>query len=237
MSTVYVVNRYGNPIESAKKFGQISEITVGPINPFAVDRLAWTLSPELNKFDPDKDYFMLTGPGSAYMIAGVMLFSKYERINCLRYESSVRDYLPVEVVRPDLTEARSLPANCPPGRIFVLNYSGHSIASALEFSTLPKEDKLILLTRGNVDQFDTAGLTRTLLGDEISPGLLQYQRGDMLLISGPGLLHMLTAACFVAMGKDMSLLLFNPKLRNYVPRDVVLRNVVETEKLAVESAA
>jgi hypothetical protein len=236
MGKVWCVSRYGNPIDTARRFGELVEITVGPINPFAVDRLAYTLGPSLNQFDPDNDYFMLTGPGSAYMVAGVMLFSKFERINCLRYESTVRDYLPVEVTRPKL-EQKMLPSIVPPGRIFVLNYSGHSIGSALEFSTLPKEDKLVLLTRGNVDQFDTEGITRQLLGDENNIGLLHYQPGDMLLISGPGLLHMLSAACFVEMGKNMSLLLFNPKQRNYVPRDVGLRNVVETEKLSVESAA
>lgn len=236
MSKVYVTNRYGNPIDSARRFGEIVEITIGPINPFAVDRLAWTLSPELSKFNPDEDYFMLTGPGSAYMVAAVMLFSKYERIKCLRYESTVHDYLPVEVTRPTLL-TKSLPPTCPPGRIFVLNYSGHSISPALEYSTLPQEDKLVLLTKGNVNQFDTEGIIRTLLGDETTPGLLQYQQGDMLLISGPGLLHMLAAACFVAMGKNISLLIFNPKQRNYVPRDIILRNIVETEKLAVESAA
>lgn len=236
MSNVFVINSYGNPISSAARFGNIIEMTEGSINPFAVDRLAWNLAPDLSKFTQD-DYLMLTGPGSAYMVVASLLLSRFDEIKCLRYESSIRDYLNVTVKKP-VFEAPSLPSTQPPGRIFVLNYSGHSIRPAFEFSNLPEEDKLVLLTRGNVDQFNPEALIQQIAyGDNGRSGLLEYQRGDYLLLSGPGLLHICCAAVFVAMNKNMSLLLFNPKQRNYIPRDVVLDNIIQTEKLAVEAAA
>ncbi len=237
MSRVFVINAYGNPIESAARFGKIVELTEGTINPFAVDRLAWTLAPGLADFDNEEDYLMLTGPGSGYMVVASMLFSRFNRIKCLRYESSIRDYLNVEVTKP-VFDVPNISSQSPPGRIFVLNYSGHSIMSAFEFSPLPAEDKAVFLTRGNIDQFKPEELAQQIaLGSYNQSGLLEYQRGDMLLISGPGLLHIICASVFVAMGKDMSLLLFNPKQRNYIPRDIVLSNIIRTEKLAVESAA
>jgi hypothetical protein len=236
VTKVYVVNSYGNPIDSASRFGDIQELTYGTINPFAVDRLAWTIAPGLSQFQPE-DYLMLTGPGSGYMVAGIMLFSKYEAITCLRYESQIRDYLNVTVTMPHLTEKHQEPT-CEPGRIFVLNYSGHSINSALKKSDLPPEKKLVLLTTGNVDQFDPDGLIQTLLyGQNGKSGLIEYQPGDRLLISGPALLHICAAAAFVAMGKDMSLLLFNTKDREYIARDVSLQTVRDNMELAAAHAA
>lgn len=236
MATVWCVNSYGNPIESASRFGVIKELTYGTINPFAVDRLAWTIAPGLSQFK-EEDYLMLTGPGSGYIVAGIMLFSKYEAITCLRYESQIRDYLNVTVTLPKLDVKHKEPT-CEPGRIFVLNYSGHSISSALKKSDLPPDKKLVLLTTGNVDQFDPDGLVDLLLyGQNGKSGLIEYQPGDRLLISGPALLHICASAAFTAMSKDMSLLLFNTKDREYIARDVSLQNIIETERLAVENVA
>jgi hypothetical protein len=224
------MNDFGNNVKKAAKFGTLIEISEDPLNGFSVDRLAWTLAPALNRFDADDDYLLLTGPGSAYIVAGVLLFSRFDSINCLRFDNAKQQYVPLRISRPEIE--RITPSK-PPGRIFVLNYSGHVINQALTFSDLPPEDKVVILTRGNVNQFDIDNLEREIcFGRNDSAGLNEFRNGDMLLLSGPGVAHMIAAAAFVAMGQDISLLLFGPRTQSYLKREISLNDMLETAAMA-----
>lgn len=231
MPTVYVMNNFGNQIKRASKFGTVLEISEDPLNGFSVDRLAWTLAPAFRNFTAD-DYLMLTGPGSAYIVAGVLLFSRLDAIKCLRFDSRKQQYIPF-VVRKPLVQ--SIEPTKPPGRIYVLNYSGHVINQAFEFSELPTEDKLVILTRGNVNQYEVDSLeSQICFGSAGQSGLDEFQRGDMLLLSGPGVAHMIAAAAFVTMGKDISLLLFGPRSQTYLKRDISLTDMLEIAAMSAE---
>lgn len=232
LPNVYCMNSWGNNIKRAGRFGQVIEISEEPLNSFSIDRLTWTLAPGLENFQPD-DYLLLTGPGSAYIVAGVLLFSRPEitELKCLRFDGQRQQYVPLIVPKLQL---ESEPTIKPPGRIYVLNYSGHIITSAFEHSDLPKEDKLVILSKGNVNQYGVDQLVQQICyGTEPNAvGLNQFQKGDMLLISGPGVAHIIAASAFVAMGKDISLLLFAPRGQNYLRRDIALSDMLETARIA-----
>ena len=231
-----MLNNFGNNTRKANKFGQVIEISEEPLNSFSIDRLAWILAPGLAQFQPD-DYLLLTGPGSSYIVSGVLLFSRPEisELKCLRFDSRKQQYVPLVIPRPVL---RSQETDKPPGRIFLLNYSGHIITSAFDYSPLPQKDKLVILSRGNVNQFDVEALSnRIYYGEGSESGLTEFQKGDMLLLSGPAVAHMLAAAAFVAMDKDISLLLFGPRSQNYLRRDISLADILQTAQMSVEATA
>jgi hypothetical protein len=228
MTKVFVVSKYNNDISGAEKFGEVVELTTGAINPFALDRLAWTISGPLQDFSED-DYFLLTGPGSGYIIGGILLFSRFNKIKCLRYDASIQSYVPIEVSMDDVPILEAEPA--PVGRIFILNFSGHSIISALRFSNLPDE-KLVAVTVGNIDQADTKGLIQGM-----SEKLKSFQTGDMLILSGPAVLHIIAAAILYKMRKDVGVLLFNPKFQRYDKRVVEMDHMRFLATTNIESVA
>src|SRR5215467_12738915 len=196
MPTVFVMNDFGNNVKKAQKFGRLIEISEEPLNGFSVDRLAWTLAPALAHFT-EEEYLLLTGPGSSYIVAGILLFSRLPAIKCLRFDSNRQQYVPMVIHRPEL---QSIQPTNQPGRIFVLNYSGHVINQAFEFSELPIEEKVVILTRGNVNQYDIPTLEKEIYyGSRGNSGLNEFQTGDMLLLSGPGVAHIIASAAFVAM--------------------------------------
>ena len=217
MSKVWVVSQYNNNVSNAARFGEIRDLTDGAINPFALGRLAWTIAGPLREFAED-DYFLLTGPGSGYIIGGILLFSRFSTLNCLRYDSLIQDYVPVRISLDDIPELS--PAEGPVGRIFLLNFSGHSIINALRYSNLPEKEKLVAVTVGNVDQSDTEGLMAMM-----AEKLRGFQTGDMLILSGPAILHILAAAILYKWRKDIGVLLFNPKFARYDKRVVEMQHM------------
>jgi hypothetical protein len=235
MAKVYIFNSYGNPVHQAKKWGELVEITTGNLNPFAIDRLAWSAAQKLAEFNED-DYLLLTGPGSGYIISTLILLSRFDEIKCLRYEATLRSYEQVTIHKRDIRQA-ILDAPAPsyeggPGRIFVINYSGHSIEPAFGYSTLPEDEKLVIITQGNINQFDVQPLIR-----QTTHQLAGFAEGDMLLLSGPAILHIIAAAVLSVMGLSFSVLIYNPKLRQYVKREISLPHMIRTAKLAKEAVA
>lgn len=229
MSKVYVVSQFNNDVSHAAKFGEIVDLTDGAINPFALDRLAWTIAGPLRDFTED-DYFLLTGPGSGYIIGGILLFSRFNSLNCLRYDSYIQDYVPIRINLDDIPELS--PAEGPVGRIFLLNFSGHSIISALRYSNLPEKEKLVAVTVGNVDQSDTEGLMAMM-----AEKLRGFQTGDMLILSGPAILHILAAAILYKWRKDIGVLLFNPKFQRYDKRVVEMDHMDFLASNPIENVA
>lgn len=236
MSKVWSVNSYGNPVEMARKWGEVVEITEGNLNPFSIDRLAWSIAPSLNKFQPE-DYFLLTGPGSGYVISTIILLSRLEEIKCLRYKATIRDYESVTVRKTDIYRALDKAAtevvdDMEPGRIYVINYSGHLIEPAFQYSNLPAKDQLVIITQGNIDQSDVVGLTE-LCAQKLS----KFKSGDMLLLSGPALLHIICTAILCRIGTPFSILIFNPKTRSYLKREVDINHLVQVSRLVDEAVA
>lgn len=228
MPRVMIVNSYGNPVDRASKWGEIIEITQGNLNPFAIDRLAWSISPKLNQFSAE-DYLLLTGPGSGHIISTLLILNRLEAFNCLRYEASTRNYEKVIISRKEVESAlKDLPPSeeREPGRIFVINYSGHSIEPALEFSTLPETEKLVLMTQGNIDQYAISDLIKT-----IATQMNGFTEGDMLLLSGPAILHIIAAAVLSVLGKSFNVLIYNPKARKYSKREVNLPHLINIMQL------
>lgn len=228
MTKVYAINSYGNPIESASKFGEVVEITTGPINPFSIDRLAWSIAPALNQFTPE-DYLLLTGPGSGYILATIMLLGRgIDKIKCLRYETSTRQY--EEAIVDYYSVAQALPPvaeSTDHGRIYVINYSGHSIEPSLRFSNFPKEDKLRIITHGNINQSDIPAMIK-----RVSHAMQHFGMGDMLLLSGPAILHVICATALFVNKEPFSVLIYNPKYREYIKREVDIRHLMEVCILA-----
>ena len=229
MSRVFVVSRYQNDVSLAAKFGEIIDLTEGAINPFALDRLAWTIAGPLLSFTED-DFFLLTGPGSGYIIGGILLFSRFSRIKCLRYDSNIQDYVPLTVDLSDIPDLE--PESAPSGRIFLLNFSGHSIVSALRFSNLPPREKLVAVTVGNIDQSDYQGLI-----NQMAEKFRSFQNDDMLILSGPAILHILAAAILYKWRKDVGVLLFNPKYQRYDKRPVEMDHMDFLASNPIESVA
>jgi hypothetical protein len=234
MSKVYVINSYNNPIQSAAKYGQIEVITTGIINPFSIDRLAWSIAPKLAEFTSD-DYLLLTGPGSGYILAATILLKDHDQIKCLRYETTTRAYVEVVITKDQIrdiwmTVTPSIPQT--PGRIFVLNYSGHSIEPALSLSKLAKDEKLIVLTVGNIDQFNVDKMLAS-----VSVPLLSFVQGDMLLLSGPAILHVMAATALWLLQQPFSILIYNPKFRQYSKREIDPRHIADIVQMAGDEKA
>lgn len=229
MPKVYCVSRYMNDIRGADKFGEVVDLTTGAINPFSLDRLAWTISTPLQDFTED-DFFLLTGPASGYIIGGILLFSRFRKIKCLRYDSIIQAYVPIVI---DLDSIPEFPSdNGPQGRIYILNFSGHSILGALRYSNLPEDEKLVAVTVGNINQDDTDTLMRSM-----AQKFRGFQSGDMLILSGPAILHILAAAILYNMRKDVGILLYNPKFQRYDKRLVEMDHMDFLARTNIESVA
>lgn len=230
MPKVYCVTRYRNDITPAEKWGETVELVQSPISPFATDRMAWNIAPQLMEFQAE-DYFLLTGPVSGYVIGGMLLFEKFDQINVLRYNPHVRDYAP-EIIRT-INPLKRQP-EYPPGRIFVLNFIGHPILSALQFANpdIPMSEQIVTITTGDIDQSKIASITA-----KIAERLADYQSGDMILLSGPAILHIILAAVLHSYNYNAKILLYNPKRREYHMRDIMIPNLRMIAQLALKEQA
>jgi len=230
LPNVYCVTRYRNDISAAEKWGKTIEIIDGPISPFATDRIAWNISPPLADFKQE-DYFLLTGPVSGYVIGSLLLFERFDWINVLRFDPYTNDYSH-EVVKKIANPVKKQ-SKYPPGRIFVVNFIGHSILAAMDFANpdIPKDDRTILLTTGDIVQSDIENLT-----NRIAEKMSDFQKGDMVLLSGAAILNPILAAVVSSYQQDISLLLFNPKRNEYHKREIILPHLRMTAQLAMKEA-
>jgi hypothetical protein len=228
MPKVYCVTRYRNDISPAEKWGETIELVESPLSPFATDRMAWNIAPELDKFQSE-DYFLLTGPVSGFVISSIFLFDKYEQINVLRYDPFRSDYAH-EIIKT-IPGLKSEPSIYPPGRIFILNFIGHPIFTALEFANpeIPAKEKFATLTTGDIDQSDICGIT-----ERIVKRMADFQDGDMVLLSGPAILNPILAAVIHSYGVNAKLLLYNPKRSEYHLRNINLTHLRMTFSLAIK---
>jgi hypothetical protein len=194
--------------------------------------MAWNIAPQLSEFNQD-DYFLLTGPTSGYVIGTLLLFERFDWINVLRFDPYVNDYSP-EIVRklpPEKIVRKQ--SEFEPGRIFVVNFIGHSILTAMNYANpniLPDE-ATVLLTTGDINQSDIATYT-----NKIADRMSDFQRGDMVLLSGPAILNPILAAVVSSMQQDIDLLLFNPKRNEYHKRPIILPHLRMTANLAMKEA-
>jgi hypothetical protein len=192
--------------------------------------MAWNIAPQLDLFQPE-DYFLLTGPVSGYVIGSLLLFDKHESLNVLRYDPIKSDYAP-EIVRT-VPGLKLEPSKYPPGRIFVLNFIGHPIFSALDYANpdIPRSDRVVTLTTGDIDQSDIAGIT-----ERIVHRMRDFQDGDMVLLSGPAILNPILAAVIHSYQANAHLLLYNPKRSEYHLRNINLTHLRMTADLAIKEA-
>jgi hypothetical protein len=228
---VYCVTKYRNDISAAEKWGETVEMVESPISPFATDRMAYNIAPQLSEFKQE-DYFLLTGPVAGYIIGSLILFEKYDWINVLRYNPLLSDYTHEVIRKPDVVQMESV---FPPGRIFILNFIGHPIFAALDYANpvIKTADKIVTLTTGDIDQSDIENLTA-----KIASKLADFQggkSGDLILLSGPAILNPILAAVMSAYGRETtSLLLYNPKRGEYHKREISLPHLKMISELALK---
>lgn len=100
-------------------------------------------------------------------------------------------------------------------RIWVVNYSGHDLRSALEHTTLPEKEAFVMLTEGNVDVFriDRAAYNLAAM-------LVDFKPGDLLLLSGYTVLNVLAAMIVNVMHAQVDVLLYHRKEERYWKRTI-----------------
>lgn len=82
---VYIVNKAGHDFSSARKFGELTYLSEGPINRYSLTAMYREFSDKLKDSSPD-DFIVPTGYSIMTMVAAVIFAHKHGRINVLLYK-------------------------------------------------------------------------------------------------------------------------------------------------------
>jgi len=103
------------------------------------------------------------------------------------------------------------------GRIFVTNYSGYDLESALDYTTLNEDEAFVNITEGKVNIFATEQLKyqiREVLEEE------GFCEDDMLLISGSAVISSLAIVEGLRYVDPVEVLIYNHITGAYAKREL-----------------
>lgn len=87
MNTVYVINKGGHNFTPAEKYGKLTYLTEGVINPFSIDKMYREVVSKLKDSKPD-DFILITGLTIINSIACACFARKHDgRLNLLLYKN------------------------------------------------------------------------------------------------------------------------------------------------------
>jgi len=96
-SKVYILNKAGHDYSGAQQWGELVAVVSGNMNVFRPDRSLFTIKEKLEKFDPEKDYLLLSGNtfGNVLSVMYIMhlLKDNIKRVNLLIYDAKNVEYL------------------------------------------------------------------------------------------------------------------------------------------------
>lgn len=103
-------------------------------------------------------------------------------------------------------------------RIWVVNYAGHNMASALDHVQNGTSDSFVYMTQGAVNIFETDRVRHEF--DEMFK-TFDPQR-DALLLSGSSVLNILAVLSAVRRFNEITVLIWHAKGREYIRRNIRL---------------
>jgi len=96
-SKVYILNKAGHDYSGALKWGELVAVVSGNMNVFRPDRSLFSIKEKLEKFDPEKDYLLLSGNtfGNVLSVIHIMhsLKDTIKHVNLLVYDAKNVEYL------------------------------------------------------------------------------------------------------------------------------------------------
>jgi len=102
-----------------------------------------------------------------------------------------------------------------PARLWVVNYAGHNLSPALEYTSLDPDEAFRFLTEGSVNVFETDRLARMF--DE---NMQEFQSHDFLVLTGSVVLNVLAALAALRRSPQVSILIWHAREHNYIARTI-----------------
>lgn len=85
MRKVYIVNKGAHDFSDAERFGELVELSSGPIDPFGVNNMYRTFVEKLKNSDQD-DFIMLSGLPVMQAVACAMFAARHQKLNLLLFK-------------------------------------------------------------------------------------------------------------------------------------------------------
>lgn len=92
MAKVFIVNSTDHNYSSAKKYGELHNVTDGKLPIFKTDAMIGILKVVLEKFSAN-DYLLISGPAWLTIMAAAMLFTKFVEIKFLVFDAKEQAYV------------------------------------------------------------------------------------------------------------------------------------------------
>ncbi len=96
-SKVFILNKAGHDYSRASQWGELVPVVSGNMNVFRPDRSLFIIKEQMAKFDPEKDYLLLSGNtfGNVLSVMYLMhnLKDSIKRVNLLVYDAKNVEYL------------------------------------------------------------------------------------------------------------------------------------------------
>ena len=101
-------------------------------------------------------------------------------------------------------------------KVFIPNNSGH------DFSDAEKYGELIFITQGMIDRFKVNTMFRMTVD-----ALSDSQPTDYIMVTGLTQINVIIASVFTQMHGRLNLLIYDVKKEKYIPRKIVLGNLID----------
>lgn len=88
---VWITNQGGHPYSKAERFGRLLPLTKGTVNPFKLDRIAYTIGMMLKQAD-EEDYLLISGLPVIVGIIMAMWLTKFSKVKILQWSIRNQDY-------------------------------------------------------------------------------------------------------------------------------------------------
>lgn len=88
---VWVTNWGGHPYSKAERFGRLLALTKGTVNPFKLDRIAYTVGLMLKQAD-EEDYLLISGLPVVVGVIMAMWLTKFKKVKILQWSIRAQDY-------------------------------------------------------------------------------------------------------------------------------------------------
>ncbi len=92
MSKVWIVNYAGHDYRDAERFGELTNLTEGTINPLRVDRLMVSMAYGIGKLADESDFLLISGTPTLNALAAMLWLRRFNSINLLQWNAQTKRY-------------------------------------------------------------------------------------------------------------------------------------------------